>query len=248
MKLRRLVLGAIVLGCPIALGGCGRPAREPSQLVLWAWERPEHLRFARGMGEVAVQTGFIAITGDGLTTRGRRHPLLIAVPPTTNVVHVQINHDRPLAWTPLLRHRVVAAVLHYATLRTTPRVQIDFEVRASERTVLLDVLHDVRRGLPRGTLLSMTALASWCDRETWLAAAPVDEIVPMLFRLGRGDDVIRWLAEGRDFRQPRCRSALAISTDTRVVRAPRGRRVYLFDPDSWTREDFMTVRNAVATW
>ena len=108
--------------------------------------------------------------GESVEARGRRFPLQVARPPATALVHVEINHQRPLRWTPNLRARVSAAILHHAAAIPARRVQVDFEVRASERRVLLDVLHDVRRGLPRGTILSMTALASWCDTEDWLGA------------------------------------------------------------------------------
>ena len=144
---------------------------------------------------------------------------------------------------------MAAAILHHARAFPARRVQVDFEVRASERQVLLDVLADVRRGLPRTTLLSMTALASWCDTERWLDRAPVDEIVPMLFRMQEAGDALRnRLAAGGDFRNPRCRSAFAVSTDTPVVRAPRGRRVYLFNRRSWTEADFRKVRAEVEGW
>ncbi|MET1112627.1 MAG: hypothetical protein ABWX67_13990, partial [Allosphingosinicella sp.] len=203
----------------------------PSTLILWAWERPEDLRFAGATAEIAVQTGFVELAGDGIEARGRRFPLRSAAAPSTALVHVQIDHERPLEWTGLLRARASAAVLHYAAAFPARRVQIDFEVRASERQVLLDLLGDVRRGLPRGTLLSMTALASWCDGEGWLSRAPVDEIVPMLFRMTHGGEALRKrLAAGGDFRNPRCRAALGVASDSPIARAPPGRRVYLFSP------------------
>jgi hypothetical protein len=234
----------------LLLAGSCRPApRTPSTLILWAWERPEDLRFAGAAVEVAVQTGFVELAGDGLEARGRRFPLKSAAPPSTALVHVQIDHDRPLAWTALLRARTSAAILHYAAAIPARRVQLDFEVRATERPVLLDVLADVRRGLPRSTLLSMTALASWCDSEGWLERAPVDEIVPMLFRMTQGGDALRKrLAAGGDFRNPRCRAALGVASDSPIVRAPPGRRVYLFDPRSWTKADFERARREVEGW
>ena len=234
----------------LLLAGSCRPApRTSSPLILWAWERPEDLRFAGTSTEVAVQTGFIEISGNRLHARGRRFPLKTASPPSTAVVHVQIDHERPLEWTPLLRARTIAAILHYATATPAPRVQLDFEVRASERAVLLDVVAGLRSGLPAGTLFSMTALASWCDTEGWLERAPVDEIVPMLFRMTEGGEALRKrLAAGGDFRNPRCRAALAIATNSPVVRAPPGRRVYLFNPRSWTAEDFERARQGVESW
>lgn len=239
---------ALLIAGTLLLSSC-QPARPAAPLILWAWERPEDLRFVGDQAEVAVQTGFVELAGNGLRSRGRHFPLRVARPPTTALVHVQIDHSTPLDWTPSLRARTAAAILHYADAAPVQRVQVDFEVRASERQVLLDVLHDVRRGLPPGTQLSMTALASWCDTETWLDQAPVDEITPMLFRMTDGGDaLVRRLKKGGDFRNPRCRKALAVSTDTPIVRAPTGRRVYLFNPHSWTSKDFEKARREVGEW
>jgi hypothetical protein len=233
----------------LALASCGANDRQPASLIIWAWERPEDLRFAGSSAEIALHTGFVELSGDGMEARGRRFPLKTSQPPATALVHIQIDHARPLSWTPALRTRTSAAILHYATAIPVRRVQIDFEIRASERQVLLDVLHDVRLGLPRGTILSMTALASWCDTEDWLGQAPVDEIVPMIFRMQEGGEALRnRLAAGGDFRNPRCRAALAIATDSPIARAPAGRRVYLFDPHSWTEEDFREARRQVEGW
>jgi hypothetical protein len=245
MRVRLLLLLSI-----LALAACA-PRDQPaaSRLILWAWERPEDLRFADPATEVAVQTGFVEIAGTGLQARGRRFALKVGRPPGIALVHVQIDHAQPLDWTPSLRARVSAAILHFAAAIPARRVQIDFEARASEHRVLLDVLHDVRQALPRATLLSMTALASWCDTERWLDQAPVDEIVPMLFRMQQGGEALRLrLAAGGDFRNPRCRSALAIATDSPIVRAPPGRRVYLFNPRSWTAADFGAARREVEGW
>jgi hypothetical protein len=230
-------------------GSCSPAPRAPSKLILWAWERPEDLRFAGSAAEIAVQTGFVELAGDGIESRGRRFPLKSAAPPSTALVHVQIDHQRPLAWTPLLRARTGAAILHYARAIPARRVQLDFEVRTSERAVLLDVIADLRRRLPRDTLLSMTALASWCDTEGWLDKVPVDEIVPMLFRMTQGGEALRKrLADGGDFRNPRCRAALGVASDSPIARAPPGRRVYLFSPKGWTAAEFDKARRGVEGW
>ena len=225
-------------------------AAQAQSLVLWAWERPEDLRFAGRDVEIAVQTGFIELSGDRLIVRGRRHPLEAAPGQvTTAVVHVQIDPRRRLVWTAEREIQVAQAVLRLAQRPGVRRLQLDFEVRASERPILLAVLQGIRAGLPEGVELSMTALASWCETETWLDQAPVDEIVPMLFRMGTGGERLKAkLARGGDFAHPRCRQALAVSVDTPLVRAPAGRRVYLFNPGSWTAASFETTRRRIAAW
>lgn len=231
------------------LGSCqrGQPT-PPPQLVVWAWERPEDLRFLPSTVTIAIQTGFIEISGNGLSARGRRFALLSHAAPRIAVVHIQIDERDPPQWTPELRQRLAAAVLHYALALSTPEVQIDFEVRRSQRGILIDLLHDVRAGLPKQVSLSMTALASWCQ-EGWLDGVTADEIVPMLFRMGRSDPSFRARIEsGGDFLDPRCRQAFALSTDEPIARAPTGRRVYLFDPRSWTRSDFEAARDEVERW
>lgn len=238
----------LVLACAVL--GAAAPAEAAGKLVLWAWERPEDLRFAGADVEVAAQTGFVELSGRDVRSRGRRFPLKTASgQPTTAVVHVQIAGRRLLAWTPDQRRAAALAVLAYGRQPWAKRVQVDFEVRRSQRQVLLDLLGDVRAGLPRGTPLSMTALASWCETEDWLGAAPVDEIVPMLFRMGpEGESVRAKLAAGRDFAEPRCRAAVAISTDAPLPRLPPGRRIYLFSPRSWTAADFQIVRRRTEAW
>ncbi len=210
------------------------PARARPARIVWAWERPEALDTLPPDVGIAAVTGFVRLRGDAIVVRrGRRFPLLAAPgrPPPIAVVHIEVDQSRPLDWSPALAEQVVGAALAFA--RGAAQVQVDMEVRTSQRGALLDVLRGVRAGLPAGATLSMTALASWCESETWLNAAPVDEIVPMLFRMGpRGDRLRGKLAAGGDFNDPRCRDALGIATDTPAV-VPPGRRVYIFNPRSW---------------
>jgi hypothetical protein len=215
---------------------------KPGATVLWAWERPEDLRFAGPGVEVAAMTGFVVLSGNHVWARGRRFPL--EVDPAARriaMVHVQIDRRRPLVMSAELRRALAAAVLTYARPPGFFAVQIDFEVRASERPVLLNLLRDIRAALPDSVPLSITALASWCQTEDWLRGAPVDEIVPMLFRMGpAGEEVWAGLGSG-DFRQPECHSAVGLSTDSRIDRLKRGRRVYLFDPKPWTPRAFADI-------
>ena len=54
----------------------------------------------------------------------------------------------------------------------------------------------------------MTALASFCVGDRWLDGLPVDEVVPMIFRMGTDNERIRsFLAAGNDFQDPMCRTS-----------------------------------------
>ncbi len=216
----------------ITLLGTGPSMAQPARIV-WAWERPEALEtLPPGIGIAAV-TGFIRVRAGVIEIeRGRRFSLLTAPgrPAPIATVHIEIDQSQPLAWTDALAQQVTAAAI--ATTRGATHVQIDMEVRQSQRAALLDVLRGVRAGLAPGTWLSMTALASWCD-ETWLGAAPVDEIVPMLFRMGRGAGRLRAkLMAGGTFDEPRCRDAAGISLDS-PISVPTVGRVYIFNPRPW---------------
>ena len=218
--------------------------------ILWAWERPEDLRFAGADTTIAVLAGSITLSGDAVLAAPRRQPALLrADQKRSAVVHVEIDRHKPLAWTAAQRQEAVAAALAYAADLPAQSVQLDFEVRESERQVLLELVGDLRAGLGSDRRLSMTALASWCDTESWIEAAPVDEIVPMLFRMGPGGAALkRRLAEGGDFSDRRCRSAIGIATDTPPLGLPAGRLIYVFNPHRWNAADYATLVRETAQW
>ena len=72
-------------------------------------------------------------------------------------------------------------------------------------------------------------------RYDWLTGLPVDDAIPMLFRMGVDDQRVRgYLSSGGDLRVPVCTSSLGISTDEWPGAAPRGRRLYVFHPRPWS--------------
>jgi hypothetical protein len=228
---------AAMIAALIAMAGDSVAVPNP-RIVLWAWERPEDLRFAGPGFDIAVLAGSIVLSGETVAVNGRRYPALVPpAQPIVGVVHVEIDRRQPLVWGPSPREATIARILALADNRRFAEIQIDFEVRASERQMLLEVLRGVRAGLAAGRKLSMTALASWCDTERWLASAPVDEIVPMLFRMGpAGENLKRRLGDGGDFADRDCRTSIGIATDTPPYGLPSGRRVYIFSPRPWSGE------------
>jgi hypothetical protein len=49
------------------------------------------------------------------------------------------------------------------------------------------------------------------------------------------------LEEGEDFEEPLCRQSVGISTDELVPQLPAGRRLYIFNPNTWTKATFNKV-------
>jgi hypothetical protein len=129
-----------------------------------------------------------------------------------------------------------SAIASLAAVAGISAVQVDFDATVSERRFYADLMRDLRRRLPPQVPLSITALASWCMDDPWIAGLPVDEAVPMLFRMGPdAEDVRLLLAQAHDFSLPLCRESVGVSTDEVVRDVPAGRRRYVFRPQGWAQ-------------
>ena len=83
--------------------------------------------------------------------------------------------------------------------------------------------------------LSMTALTSWCLDDDWLSSLPVDEVVPMIYRMGPdAKQIVAYLREGGEFAPSISRNSIGLSLDSQTAGLAQGKRVYLFSPRPWT--------------
>jgi hypothetical protein len=249
MAVRPLHVVAGILALMVAAATPAQPTVNSSgNQILWAWERPEDLRFAGPSVAVGVLAGTVILSGSHVFAQPRLQPAkVLGTQQVAGVVHIEIDRGQKLAWTADQRTRASAFVLALLGDPRFAEAQVDFEVKASQRQVLLDLIGDVRAALPPGMHLSMTALASWCDTETWLDTAPVDEIIPMLFRMGPSGEALKHrLADGGDFRLARCRTSVGIATDTPPEGLPPGRRLWLFNPQPWTDQELAAIRARLA--
>jgi hypothetical protein len=271
MKLKRFFSSLVVLGALAAAGivfaHAGRRApskslvssefpfsRKLPPVMLWAWERAEDLRGldTRNTG-VAFLARTVFLTGDSVAVRPRLQPLRI--PAGTAVVAVVRLETRgartaaanaapaaPAILSTGQREAVARAIAAAAKLPNIAELQVDFDASLSERKFYRELLSDVRDQLPPGMALSITALASWCLGDSWLKGVPVDDAIPMLFRMGVGErEVTSHLEAGGDFREPVCRQSLGISTDEPLAHLPGGRRLYIFNPRAWTTAEARLV-------
>ena len=197
----------------LLLAACGNEA--PRQVIPWAWERREDLRFVRG--EVAYLAQTITLRSSDVDVHPRMQPLFIDK--STRVTPVVRIETHRAALDDAQRGAVVAAIdrLH------SDHVQIDFDATASERAFYRALITDLHRTIPH---ITITALASWCSDDRWLAGLPIEDAIPMLFQMGADDRVVRArLARGEDFREPLCRMSAGITIDEKPPRLPERRRV-----------------------
>lgn len=223
--------------------GCRRTADPlPSfpRLVLWAWERPEALGF---LDPQSVAVAFLARTvswrAGEITSRPRLQPL--HVPPGTRLMAVVRLESRgsPLPQTADVRAEIAKA-LSSEEIRA---LEIDFDARLSERDWYRQLLQEVRHDLKPGMPLTITALASWCGRDSWLGELPITDAVPMLFRMGAGEP-----AGSRDFSANICRASFGISTDEIPGDLPHGRRLFVFHPKPWDRDAYQGAVRLAVKW
>ena len=223
--------------------------RAVPRIVLWAWEEPEDLRFVNPEDTgIAFLAATIRLQAGATIVRPRFQTL--HVPDAAKLISVvRIEADSRAALSHSQMERSVAAIAETGSWPRVRAVQVDFDATLSQRSFYRDLLIELRRRLPPSVPISMTALASWCLDDDWISGLPIDEAVPMLFRMSAGtDQVVARLAAGKDFRSPLCHDSLGISTDERWASLPSGRRVYMFHTKSWDEKTEQDLLREVRQW
>jgi hypothetical protein len=200
------------------------------RVIFWAWEHPEDFRYLDpNLSAVAMFAGHIVMDGGSIQCKPRRQPL--QMPPTTPLILTVRMESTGTSLPPA--EKVVACAMSLAQMPGMKALQIDFDAKLSERPWYRAFLLELRRRLPTVMPLTITALASWCERDGWIRDLPIAEAVPMLFRMGPGEVWNR-----RDFDVPLCRSSVGLATDELPAHIPANRRIYFFHPGRWTEDSY----------
>ena len=219
------------------------PANRMSRLparTLWVWERRENLADVDPRTTAIATLDETVVLGRGVTVLPRHRPVIYpAGIKRTSVIRIEAPGDI----TSGLERAIVADIVRRVTLDPNiAAVQIDFDARRSQRAFYSRLLHDLRRELPGALPLSITALASWCSYDDWIGGLPVDEAVPMFFRM---EPDRRFAPPGLPqfkVREPLCAGSAGIST-REVNSAPlAGKRLYIF-PDRGWQQDLPLISN-----
>jgi len=250
-----LLLASLALAFTKARTRYGKPTRATTltrsdrmpRVILWAWERPVDLRFInpRETG-VAFLARTIQLRANQVVVRPRLQPL--DLPEATSVIAVARVESDP-GFNPDLStqecEQLAAAIAEMARLPNVSSIQIDFDATRSERTFYRDVILAVRGRLPASVELSITALASWCSDDNWISDLPIDEAVPMLFRMGPdGRQIRNRVAAGEEFPAEPCRNSYGISTDEPLRNLSAAKRLYVFNPGAWTESSVRAVTDS----
>lgn len=238
-------------------GGILQPFESREQIVsphvqqlpsvyLWAWERPEDLRFLTGK---SIGVAFLAKTlflrsrveavgssaASGGEVRPRMQPLRIAAgTPLMAVIRIETlkgavavaYQDSSRGSVVFSEEQVARAAKEIAEAARLPggnAVQIDFDATLSEHAFYRALLTETRKRIPPNSPLSITALASWCIGDRWLdqlSPGTIDEAVPMLFRMGPGNaEVVNFVRSSKEFTVVVCNNSIGVSTDETFSRA-----------------------------
>jgi len=236
VKALALVLCVLASGCitraPDSLPGFPR-------IMLWAWERPEDLRFIdpAKIG-VAYLAGTVTLQQDRAEWRPRMQPLRI--PPNTKLMAVvRVESSGALGGGAGQSAEWISQASRNAGVSA---LQIDYDARLSERAFYRELVNHVRAGIPHAMPLTITALVSWCVSDTWISDLPIDAAVPMFFRMGSEKRMRQ-----AKLRSPLCAANTGISTDE-LEPVKLAHRVFLFNPHPWTEGNLQAAVYEVNRW
>jgi hypothetical protein len=210
----------------------GRMGVLPAR-TLWVWERPEDLSSLNPRTTALATLDRTVVLGQTATVIPRRQSFIYPAG-IARIAVVRI--EAPGAIGPGLEQPAAGLILNALAGYPAAALQVDFDARKSQRAFYAAVLRDVRRGMPPEMPLSITALASWCSSDDWMGGLPIDEAVPMFFRMepdrrGAPADLPQFRV-----REPLCMGSIGISTREPHSASTDGKRVYIFPDRGWRRD------------
>jgi len=213
-------------------------------VTLWAWERREDMRDVdphRYAIAYLDQTLSIELT---VHSQPRRNPVAFSASAVRMPV-VRIEAGRNAVLNDFNRGQAVDAILTRAREPGIAALQLDFDATQSQRAFYRSLLVDLRQRMPADLPLSITALASWCSWDGWLHGLPIDEAVPMFFRME--PDRRRAASSLEDFqiREPLCQGSIGVSTTERWPSERVGKRMYVFSDRGWQVDRLEAVERQI---
>jgi hypothetical protein len=225
---------------------------EPG-LMLWAWEYPCDLRFVNPkLTGVAFLAGKANLTGDTVLIKPRIQSLKIR--PGTYmmaVVRIEVDRQRPPSFSDEQLQSLVTRTTELLSIKPVQALQIDFDARQAERAFYRDFLQELAKRTPAGVSISITSLASWCLRDSWIKDLPCNEIVPMFFSMGKDRGrMLSLLKSDYGTDKTVLTNSIGLSVDEPDVLGalPRlSNHIFLFSSKGWNTSHAVTWVNSFET-
>ncbi len=203
--------------------------------TLWVWERAEDVRAIDARTTAIASLEQTILLTPEVLGQPRRQPLTYPSG-AARIAVVRIEAPPHASLTAVQQERTVALLLNAARQPGIAALQVDFDATRSQRAFYSSLLTELRRQMPADLPLSITALASWCSYDDWIAGLPIDEAVPMFFRMEPDRRDAPADAPWFRIREPLCMGSAGISTHERRPDALAGKRIYVFADRGWRQD------------
>jgi len=221
----------------------GRMRSLPAR-TLWVWERREDLSSLDPRTTAIATLDRTLVLGRSVTVIPRRQPTVYPAA-ITRIAVIRIEAPGEIA--PGLERVTAASILDAATADPAiAALQIDFDARRSQRMFYVRLLRNLRRRMPPSLPLSITALASWCAYDDWLRGLPIDEAVPMFFRMEPDRRFAPPDLPQLQIREPLCSTSIGMSTHEPYAGSLISKRIYIFSDRGW-HDDLPLLSESSAT-
>jgi Protein of unknown function (DUF3142) len=203
-------------------------------LTLWSWQRAEDLRAINRKSTAIAYLDQTVKVGASVEAVPRTQAFAFPAGSTLiPVVRIEVQPGADLG--SRAQRKVAELITRSASRPGSAALQIDFDATRSQRNFYREILFSVRHRIPQNMPLSITALVSWCSYDDWIGGLPVDEAVPMLFRMG--PDARRIGAAELRIVEPLCSGSVGVSTHEPWPEEMSQKRTYVFADRGWN-EDF----------
>lgn len=220
-------------------------------IVLWVWERPENLYFLKDKNVTfAYLSGTVTKTNEGLVYYPRRQPLRIPDnSKTIAVVRIEDKSDKYEFSNQDLLDISEYIVRSCQEKETNLSCQIDFDAVESQTDFYKKLVISVREQLSKDIRLSVTALVSWCtSNNPWFVDLPLDEVVPMFFRLGK-DENLYWqkIKDGSLKLNLVCQKSVGVATDEPMPNKVylENKPIYIFNNVYWSPANWAIIKSEI---
>ena len=220
-------------------------------IVVWVWERPENFYFLKDKNVIfAYLSGTVTKTNNNLEYYSRRQPLRIPDNrQTISVIRIEDKSDNHKFTDEDLIDISDYVVKLCIERKSNISCQIDFDATESQIDFYKKLVVSVREQLPKDIKLSVTALVSWCTIDNpWFVDLPLDEVVPMFFRLGK-DENLYWqkIKDGSLKINSVCQKSVGIATDEPVPNKVylENKPIYIFNNVYWSPANWSIIKSEI---